>query len=240
MDYWFEQDYGAAICNTGTCVCNNCTFKNNYCKYGGAIFSQGALEINNCTFKDNYAYGHGDNIFNADKGIVRVDGVEIRNTQGYVYHDERISKKDMTLTSFLAVAFAASLGFTIGTIFGSPAAGFALGAMVGGAVGACAAGYICSHIYDVTFDRTNLCICLIVACTVAGAAGGSLGGYLTAVPDGAAPPFELYDADVCIASTESSDIGSVCSECTAVQEFLNMEIPEDFALEIHNLINAIP
>ena len=240
MDYWFKQDYGAAICNTGTCVCNNCTFTNNYCKNGGAIFSQGYLEINNCTFKGNYAYGHGDNIFNADNGIVKFNGVEIKSTKDYVYCDKSISKKDITVLSCLSAALAAGIGFTIGTIFGSPIIGIALGTIAGGIVGSITAGYICSRIYDVTFDRTNLCVCIIIACAVTGAAGGALGGYLTAIPDGWTPTYELYDADVCIASSASSDDISVCTECPAVQEYLNTEVPEDFAAEIRELIKNAP
>lgn len=238
MDYCFEQDYGAAICNTGTCVCNNCTFTNNYCKYGGAIFSQGALEVNNCTFKGNYAYKHGENIFNADEGIIKVNNVTIKNTQGLVYHDTSISKKQITVLYFISAGLAAAVGFTIGTIFGSPVLGTVIGAIAGTAVGIGSAAYICSHVYNLNFDRTTLCVCFIIGCAAAGAAGGALGGYLTAVPeDWVEPAYELYSENVYLVSSESSSVtaaetGSVISDSQIMIELDSLSLDERTLEEI--------
>lgn len=30
MDYWFQKDWGGAILNTGSVLCNNCSFVGNY------------------------------------------------------------------------------------------------------------------------------------------------------------------------------------------------------------------
>ena len=62
MDYWFTRDWGAAILNTGVCVCNDCGFYGNYAKNGGAIFNQGVLILQDCSFDGNLAYGVGDNV----------------------------------------------------------------------------------------------------------------------------------------------------------------------------------
>lgn len=77
MDYRVDRDWGAAILNAGYCVCNNCSFINNYASKGGAVFSQGEIHFNNCTFSDNKGYRFGDNVFNVDKGKVFFDNREI-------------------------------------------------------------------------------------------------------------------------------------------------------------------
>ena len=33
MDYWFQKDWGGAILNTGSVLCNNCSFVGNYAKW---------------------------------------------------------------------------------------------------------------------------------------------------------------------------------------------------------------
>lgn len=55
MDYLVDRDWGAAILNAGLCICNQCSFENNYAKNGGAIFNQGILILDNCTFAGNEA-----------------------------------------------------------------------------------------------------------------------------------------------------------------------------------------
>ena len=182
MDYIIDQDYGAAICNTGECICNNCTFTNNYCKHGGAIFSQGRVELNNCKFEGNYAYGHGDNICNADKGIVKINGIEIKGTKDLVYHAKSLSKTKITVLSVLTIALAGTLGLIVGTFSGNPILGICIGGLLGGGLGGGMSAYICSNFYDVTYDKSLLCIGLIISSTMAGACCGAIGGYLASVP----------------------------------------------------------
>ena len=99
MDYYFDPDWGAAILNTGYCVCNNCSFINNYCSKGGAIFNYGRLELNNCTFKGNYAYQDGDNILNVGEGIVIYNGNKIvHGNYGPIIYKESV---DTTLGAVL-------------------------------------------------------------------------------------------------------------------------------------------
>ena len=240
MDYWFVQDYGASICNTGTCICNNCTFTNNYCKNGGAIFSQGYLEVNNCTFKNNKAYGHGNNICNADKGTVKVDGIKINGTQGLVYHAKSLSKKEITVLSVLTTCFAGAIGFTVGTLCGSPVLGLVVGGLAGAAVGACAAAYICSQIYDLNFDRTTLCAVLIVSCTLAGAAGGAFGGYLTQVPADIGAGLDMQSQVYLVSSEGSSssagEVGSILSDSTDLISLDDFNINEEILEEILEII----
>ena len=213
MDYSIERDYGAGICNSGTSICINCSFTNNYCKYGGAIFSQGRVEIFNCTFMDNKAYGDGDDICNLDNGIVIIDGVQINGTDGIVYHLESMSKSERTWITSLAPFLAAAIGFTIGTICGGPVLGAVLGGLAGACVGTAAATYICSKTYDLTFNRGSLCALLIVECTVAGALGGLAGGYITAAPAEAGQGVDLISEHVYYAS--SSESSSLISETSS-------------------------
>ena len=45
MKYTFDRDWGAGILNAGYCICNNCSFINNYASKGGAVFSQGEIYL---------------------------------------------------------------------------------------------------------------------------------------------------------------------------------------------------
>ena len=56
MDYWFDRDWGAAILNTGVCICNKCYFGQNYAKNGGAIFNQGYLVLDIVFYENNITY----------------------------------------------------------------------------------------------------------------------------------------------------------------------------------------
>lgn len=66
--YSIKSDCGAAILNTGYCICTNCSFINNQASYGGAVFSQGEINFYNCTFFNNKATHLGNHILNAGKG----------------------------------------------------------------------------------------------------------------------------------------------------------------------------
>ncbi len=181
MKYIIDKDYGAGICNTGACICYNCTFSDNYCKYGAGIFNQGYLEVYNCTFNDNDAYGKGDDILNVDKAIVKVDGVQINKTGGVVKVVKSLSKKTVKLIKILAPAIAFVTGFVAGFVIGGPVAGLVVGAIFGAAIGVGSAIYVCNHIYDINTNKVALAAMLIVTCTAAGAAGGFLGGYLSGI-----------------------------------------------------------
>ena len=178
MDYWIEKDYGAGICNAGTCICTNCTFTNNFCKHGAGIFNQGHLEIVNCTFFNNHAYGEGDNICNANEGVVKINGTEIKGTQGYVVYVEGLNAAERS-TLFTILSFSAmALAFGIGSLVGSPALGAALGALAGASVGALGGYLICSHVYDLNFNAVSAFTCIVIGCAIAGAAGGAFGSFI--------------------------------------------------------------
>ena len=115
MDYYFDSDWGAAILNTGYCVCNNCSFINNYCSKGGAIFNYGRLELNNCTFKENYAYQDGDNILNVGDGIVIYNGNKIvKENYGPIIYKESV---DTALgTALICVSAFAAVALIMGGI----------------------------------------------------------------------------------------------------------------------------
>lgn len=181
MKYIIDKDYGAGICNTGACICYNCTFSDNYCKYGAGIFNQGYLEVYNCTFNDNDAYGKGDDILNVDNAIVKVDGVQINKTGGVVKVVKSLSKNTVKIIKIFAPAIAFVTGFVAGFVVGGPVAGLVVGAIFGAAIGVGSAIYVCNHIYDINTNKVALAAMLIVTCTAAGAVGGFLGGYLTGI-----------------------------------------------------------
>ncbi len=180
MNYLIERDYGAAIRNSGVCTCSNCTFTNNYCKYGGAIFSQGVLELNDCTFRGNTGYGAGNDVCNADKGTVKVDRIQINDTQGIVYHAESLSYHTRTIISVFTPLIALAAGFAAGALCANPLVGAVVGAAVGACIGTTASVYVCSNVYDISFSRLETTFILVVSCTVAGALGGFASGYLVA------------------------------------------------------------
>ena len=123
MDYIIDPDWGAAILNTGYCVCNNCTFTNNYCCKGGAIFNYGRLELNNCTFKGNTAYGEGDDVLNVANGIVMIDGDKIIGSKGPVTYtkevDSFVSEVFMTIATVGSAAIII-IGGALTMITGNP------------------------------------------------------------------------------------------------------------------------
>lgn len=178
MDYWIEKDYGAGICNAGYCACYNCTFSNNYCKNGGAIFNQGVLEIFNCTFLNNEAYGKGENICNANEGIVRINGTQISGSQGIVTYVEGISAEKRSGIYTILTFSAMALGFGIGSLVGSPALGLVLGAAAGAAVGALGGYLVCTNIYDIGFDSVGTFTCIMLGCALAGGLGGAFGSFI--------------------------------------------------------------
>ena len=157
MDYYFDPDWGAGILNTGYCVCNNCSFINNYCSKGGAIFNYGRLELNNCTFKGNYAYQDGDNVLNVGEGIVIYNGNKIvHGDYGPIRYKESV---DTALGSILicAAGLAAAvliLGGLIASVvtFNPIIAVICIGAAIA-IVGTCIAIY--TAYYTPRMDITN-------------------------------------------------------------------------------------
>ena len=178
MDYWIEKDYGAGICNAGYCVCTNCTFSDNYCKHGAAIFNQGCLEIFNCTFNNNDAYGKGDNICNANDGIVEINGTQIKGSDGYVVYVEGLSAAERTGLSLLLTLSASALAWGVGSLVGSPVLGAILGGIVAGAVGSFGAYFICTSVYDLNFDAVGAFSMIVVGCVIAGMGAGAFGTYI--------------------------------------------------------------
>ena len=148
MDYIMDPDWGAAILNTGYCVCNNCTFINNYCCNGGAIFNHGRLELNNCTFKGNTAYGKGDNVLNVGDGSVFVNGIKIIGTKGPVTYTESVD----TVLSKVVIAVAA-LGSVVLIMGGLILTAITLNpliavACIGGAIGLMAVASVIFAAYE--------------------------------------------------------------------------------------------
>lgn len=179
MDYMIERDWGAAILNTGECVCNNCSFINNYAKNGGAIFNQGTLKINNCTFHDNYAYNEGDNICNGKGGVVIVNGKDCSDGIGIVHKAESYSATDSKLITIGGTILSIGAGIAAGVLTANPVAGFAIGMAVGAGIGALSAGLIIEHKFDINYDRATLAATLIISDALSGAFGGCSAGSMT-------------------------------------------------------------
>ena len=178
VDYDFEIDWGGAILNAGTVVCNNCTFKNNEAANGGAIFNQGIISINNATFKNNKADDHGDNVLNADKGIVLVDNIQINGSSGPVKYVKSISKNTRTWLTVICIVGSALTGFAVGIMTASPLVGAAAGALVGASLGTATAYKIITSTYDINFNRMKTALICIGGSVLAGTLGGIAGGYL--------------------------------------------------------------
>ena len=180
MDYYVCRDWGAAILNTGTVTCINCSFTNNYAKNGGAIFNQGLLTIQDCIFSNNEAYGQGNHICVGDNGKVIFDGQQITsNSQsGYVHIAESMSLTETTIVTVVCVATSFMVGTVVGVLTANPIVGGIVGCAVGAALGAAAAGCIISSHYDVNFDRTKTILTLVIGSAAAGALGGVAGGFV--------------------------------------------------------------
>lgn len=210
MDYMIDRDWGAAIINTGECVCNNCSFLNNYAKNGGAIFNQGTLQINNCKFKDNYAYNEGDNICNGKGGVVIVNGKDCSDGIGIVHKAESYSATESKLISVGGVILSIGAGIAAGILTANPVAGFAVGAAVGAGIGALSAGLIIKHKFDVNYNRASLAATLIISDALCGGFAGCVSGSMTlgmtsATYEGLHPGFHMFG--------EFLGIGAKIAEC---------------------------
>lgn len=178
MDYWFERDWGAAILNGCSCVCNNCTFTNNKCGNGGAIFNQGELTLNNCTFKNNYAYHNGNDVLNADEGKVFVDNAQVIGSKGCVEYIESFPGFANMMMGILGMSISFFLGFVAGVATANPFLGFAIGAGMGAVMGAVFSGIIITNNYDINLNRLKTCVVLMAGCSLAGGLGGAIGGIM--------------------------------------------------------------
>ena len=177
VDYKFEIDWGGAILNAGTVVCNNCTFKNNAASNGGAIFNQGIISINNATFKNNEAENKGDNVLNADNGIVLLDNIQINGSSGPIKYVKSISKKAATGYTVLSIVGSAFIGLFVGAMTGNPFLGAAAGAAAGLGLGTLTAYKIISRTYDINYNRLKTALICIGGSVVAGVLAGIAGGY---------------------------------------------------------------
>ena len=179
LDYWIERDWGAAILNGGQCICNNCTFTNNSAQKGGAIFTQGSLTLNNCTFSGNKAKDEGNDVLNADKGEVFINGEKIKGSSGCVKYVKSIESGLSFLTGFCGLVFSVFLGTIAGLTTLNPLVGVAAGAGAGLLVGSMCAAIIVTNTYDINVNRLKTCLVIMGGCSLAGAFGGGLGTYLS-------------------------------------------------------------
>ena len=175
LDYWIERDWGAAILNGGQCICNNCTFTDNNAQKGGAIFTQGSLTLNNCSFSGNKAKDEGNDVLNADKGEVYINGEKIKGSSGCVEYVKSMESGFKFLFGFGGLVFSVFLGTIAGLATLNPLVGIAAGAGLGLFVGSMCAAIIVTNTYDINVDRLKTCLVIMSGCSLAGAFGGALG-----------------------------------------------------------------
>ena len=179
MDYKLDRDWGAAILNAGYCICNNCSFNNNYASNGGAIFTQGQLILNNCTFLQNTGYKLGNDVLNADKGIVLVNGSEIsledEEISGVVTYTESGSLDAITIGSFISsILTAGATGYLFGSAFGP--FGIIIGAAIGVGVSLVGSQIAARNlIYDMNFNLGEYTVELAIECAILGMTAFGLG-----------------------------------------------------------------
>ena len=234
MDYWIDRDWGAAILNGGECICINCTFTNNKCQDGGAIFNQATLNLNNCTFEGNKASSDGDNILNADKGCVYIDGEKIEGTKGVVEYIKSIPQGMVIFTSILGFTGSFIIGLIAGISTGNPIVGFSAGVAAGGFIGTICAATIIGNTYDMNYNRFKTFIILVAGCALAGGLGGAMGGFLAQSAAMAAAEDmvidEVYNAEISEILTNSFEDVESASELSGseiIEELLGSvdEVP---------------
>ena len=179
MDYLIDNDFGAGICNAGTCICYDCQFSNNYCSYGAGIFNQGILELHNCSFWGNYAYRHANDVCNTDGGKVSVDDNVINGTDGYVRYESSMSATARSQFFSVISICAISLGFAFGSLVCTPWVGMLIGAGIGAALGTLGGAFIVSETHDMSFNSVGTFTGLVALCILNGAMGGAFGSFLT-------------------------------------------------------------
>ena len=179
MDYWFDRDWGAAILNTGVCICNKCYFENNYAKNGGAIFNQGYLVLDNCTFVNNEAYGKGNHVCSANGGVVLFDGEEIKQSTEYVTCVESMATGWQTVIKISAFVLSFAAGFVAGFITANPLIGMAVGGLAGAGFGLGSSAIIIAFSYDAKMNRLGLALGMTIGCMVVGAIGGVIGSAMS-------------------------------------------------------------
>ena len=195
MRYIIDQDFGAAILNSGLTICNNCIFINNSCSRGGAIFNQGTLILNNCTFENNSAYSVGNNVLNVDKGQVFLDGEQINGTFGVVKYKKSISTTLQKVLKWGSIGISCFVGFVVGLVTYSPYIGMAAGVGTALILGTIASVITNTYTYDMHFNPLKNTIFIIGVSVAAGIVGGLLGAYfrfwseLVVTP----PSIEVYE-----------------------------------------------
>jgi hypothetical protein len=139
------------------------------------MFAQLYLEINNCTFKCNNAYGAGNDICNAQKGIVMFNGHDWSKGIGLVHYEKGLSATTSRIIVVLSTVASVAAGIAAGVLTANPAVGFAVGFGVGAAIGAVTSAVIISNTYDVNYNRVQTAVTLIVGNALAGGFGGAYG-----------------------------------------------------------------
>ena len=179
MDYKLDRDWGSVILNAGYCICTNCSFNNNYASNGGAIFTQGQLSLKNCTFSQNIGYQLGNDVLNADKGIVLVNGSKIglmdEETSGVVTYTESGSLDAINIGSFISfILVAGESGFICGCAVGP--FGFIIGAAMDVGVSLVGSQIATRNlIYDMNFNLGEYPVELAIQCAVLGMTAFGLG-----------------------------------------------------------------
>ena len=206
---------------------------------------------------DNGAYGKGDNVCNANGGVVFFDGEEIKQSTKYVTCVGSISSGWQTIIKISAFALSFVVGFVAGYITANPMIGMAVGGLVGAGLGLGSSAIIIAFSYDAKMDRLGLATRMTFGCMAVGMLGGVLGSAVSpygpaqfevdagAVAEGNPEVVEFIDApmeagqgfigpDMC-AISEFSDIasnsGSILSN---VAEFVS-----ESASEISSVIGDI-
>lgn len=177
MDYWFTRDWGAAILNSGVCICNDCGFYGNYAKNGGAIFNQGALILQDSSFDGNLAYGVGGNICVGKGGNVIINGEQITSDTNIVKFAQSL---DSGIVSTLAIVSIVASGVTgvVAGLIGGPGLGVSVGLLMGGLLGSLMAKIVVEHSYDAYYDRFSTAVIFIGGSAAAGLIGGIIGGAI--------------------------------------------------------------
>ena len=177
MDYMFTRDWGAAILNSGVCICNDCGFYGNYAKNGGAIFNQGMLILQDCSFGGNLAYGVGDNICVGKVGTVVINGEQITSDTNIVKFAKSLDSKDVRTLAIISIVASGAIGLVAG-FFGGPWIGMLAGAAAGALIGYLMTKYVVEHTYDAYYDRFSTAVLFIGGSATAGILGGVIGGAI--------------------------------------------------------------
>ncbi|WP_407414703.1 right-handed parallel beta-helix repeat-containing protein [Methanobrevibacter sp.] len=243
MKYIIERDWGAAIINTDTIVCVNCSFTNNYANNGGAIFNQGFLSLNHCTFKGNKAYGEGDNVCVGDGGMIQVDYEDVISDTKDIWFADGLSEEDYGWMSIVVSVGAFAAGFLASAFTCNPFIGMAIGAAIGTGFGILAAEYCFEASCSINLDKGKYYLDFVLMGAVFGVLGGACGqplynfiGEISSYAETgslAADASSIADAGSLVADVSSiADAGSLVADIPSIAEV------EGFAAEVSSIADA--